>query len=85
MTKNKKKTDIQELDEILFDTLGEYISPKSWKITARTCGGKPDGHYIVLCNERPGCDAFIREAVGDVNHRAAGTKFESKIHLFFLT
>jgi hypothetical protein len=81
-TKNKK-TAVEELNDILFDTLGEFVNPKCWEITPRTCGGKPDGHYLVLCDEHPGCDAYVKEAVDDVNRGIAGTKFEGKIHLYF--
>lgn len=76
MAKNKEKTDVQELDEILFDTLGEFISPNRWKIIER-----PDGHYNVLCNETPECNAFLE----DVNRGLRGTKFENKVHLYYLT
>jgi hypothetical protein len=84
MAKNKK-TETEELNDILFDTLGEYVNPKCWEITPRTCGGKPTGHYLVMCDEHPGCDAFLKEAVDDVNRAIAGTKFEGKIHLYFPT
>ena len=73
MAKNNKKTATEELNDILFDTLGEFISPSSWKIMER-----PDGHYNVLCDEQPECNAVLE----DVNRGLRGTKFENKVHLF---
>ena len=57
-----KKTETEELNDILFDTLGEYVNPKCWEITPRTRDGKPTGHYLVMCDEHPGCDAYLKEA-----------------------
>lgn len=74
MVKNNKKTATEELNDILFDTLGEYISPRSWKIMER-----PDGKYYVLCDEQPECGAFLE----DLNRGLRGTKFENKVHIFF--
>lgn len=68
---------MEELKDILFDTVGEYINPDN--ITIRVL---PDDYYAALCN------AWIlggdrRQAQEDLDRRLAGTKYEDKVNLYW--
>lgn len=79
-TKTTKKTkstksDVEKLQDILFDTLGEHISPKKWKVDTNG-----SGRFMVICDAVP---ASREAAWEDVDRAIAGTKYEGKVHVFF--
>ena len=75
---SKKKSDTEELNDILFDTLGDYVSPGSWEITPRE--GKTT---LVYCRKRPPSESLVKQAFEDIGRRLKGTRFDGKVTVLF--
>lgn len=68
---------MDELKDILFDTVGEYVNPDS--LTIREM---PNGYYMVLSNTWIlGEDR--KQAQDDLDRRLVGTKYENKVNLYW--
>lgn len=78
MARQKKKSETEELNDILFDTLGDFISPGSWEITPRE--GKTT---LVFCRQRPPSESLVKQAYDDIERRLKGTRFENKVTVLF--
>lgn len=75
----KKQTESGELDQILFDSIGEYVPAGSWEIRPRE--GKTT---LVWCRVRPaGGEAVVQQAFDDFRKAVKGTKFEGKVTVLF--
>lgn len=78
MAKNTKKTETEELNGLLFDSLGDFVSPGSWTVD------HPEGKRIrVICRHRPPSESLVKQAFEDVERKLKGTKFENKVRIFF--
>lgn len=79
MAKGKKKTEIEELEQILSDSIEKYVPAGSWRIRPRE--GKTT---FVWCRVRPaGGEAVVQQAFDDFRAAVKGTKFEGKVTLAF--
>ena len=65
----------KQLSDILFDHLGEHVSPGCWMVKEM-----PGDKYLVLCNETP---ASVELATNDVEDALRGTTLEGKVTIFF--
>lgn len=79
MAKGKKKTEIEELEQILSDSIGKYVPAGSWRIRPRE--GKTT---FIWCRVRPeGGEAVVQQAFDDFRAAVKGTKFEGKVTVAF--
>ena len=79
MANGKKKTEIEELEQILSDSIGKYVPAGSWRIRPRE--GKTT---FVWCRVRPeGGEAVVQQAFDDFRAAVKGTKFEGKVTVAF--
>ena len=68
---------MEELKDILFDTVGEYVNPD--RLTIREM---PNGYYMVLSSTwLLGEDR--KQAQDDLDRRLVGTKYEDKVNLYW--
>jgi len=69
---------MSELEQILFDVVGEYVDPTKLDIQL-----KPRGYYWVFSNEKPPVDPQV--IYKELDERLKGTLYERKVTLYFPT
>ena len=77
---NEAKKDREELDRLLFDSLGEHVPPKSWTIQMSQGSSKVPRRFLVFTRSAP---PDRKAAYDDINRALKGTRFEGKVDVFF--